>query len=164
MRAKKRAAVEPTPTSQAATPPRGRDAVIPGIGYETYERHKHPERATRRLAVAARRRAGRDVIGRRRTDGRFHHGNSGPAEDLRGRRVPSRLLRSVKASDAALVHVHAMREPDQDQKLPRAPSQRRLSHRRNSRGYFGFHRRKRHRLTVAPIPVLSNHQTFTIRR
>jgi hypothetical protein len=31
--------------------------------------------------------------------------------------VPPGILRSVEAGDAAVVHVHAMREPDEDQNL-----------------------------------------------
>ena len=40
--------------------------------------------------------------------------------------VPARVLRSVEAGDAAVVHVNAMREPDQDPDLSRASSWRRL--------------------------------------
>jgi len=41
--------------------------------------------------------------------------------------MPPGILRSLEAVDAAMVHVHAVREPDQDQNLSGASSRRRLN-------------------------------------
>ncbi len=79
------------------------------------------------LQGLARRCPGRTVGRRRRTVRRFHHGNSRSIEDVCGRRVSTGVLRSVEAGDAAVVHVDAMRQPDENADLPRAPSRRRLS-------------------------------------
>ena len=78
------------------------------------------------LATSRRDAPGRTVSCRRRALRRFHQWNSGSAEDVRGRRVPTGILRPVEAGDAAMVHVHAVREPNEDQDLSRASSRRRL--------------------------------------
>ncbi len=69
---------------------------------------------------------GRVVIGRRRIIRRLRQGNARSPENVRGGRVPAGVLRSVEAGDAAVVHVDAVREPDQDPKLSRAPARHRL--------------------------------------
>src|ERR1700733_7766759 len=74
----------------------------------------------------ARRCLGGIVRGCRRAVRRFHQGNSGSAKNVRGRRIPPGILRKVEAGDAAVVHVHVVREPDQDQNLSCASSRRRL--------------------------------------
>jgi pilus assembly protein Flp/PilA len=41
--------------------------------------------------------------------------------------MPPDILRSIETGDAAVVHVYAVREPDKDSNLSRAPSHRRLN-------------------------------------
>ncbi len=81
----------------------------------------------RGAAGRAHRRAGRIIQYCCRVLRGFHKWNSGSFEDVRGRRVPPGVLRPVEAGDAAMVHVDAVREPQQDAQLSRAPSRRRVN-------------------------------------
>ena len=75
------------------------------------------DRSRHGAAGLPRRCAGRTVSRRRRALRRFHQWNAGSAEDVRGRRVPTGVLRPVEAGDAAVVHVDAVRQPDEDQAI-----------------------------------------------
>jgi hypothetical protein len=73
-------------------------------------------------AAFAQRRGRRGVPCRCRALRRLHNRNSRPVEDVCRRGMPPGIFRSIEAGDTSLVHVVAVREPDQDAQLSRTPS------------------------------------------